>query len=1523
MTWVVGAMLLVMLLPVLILAGVIKGVAITVEAATQRRTPKLPFKYVAEEERKRKRREQLRVRRAWKKVCRRIAREERASRQGWGTTLLRLSAFLMHLAVCHVGLAVALNGFVMLTHLVLVWPFVQVTVMVLAPAWRGRVTNVMERSLYTVALVTVCSGALTCCHLRWVAAEFVLRKGRAACKGRVAEGAGSQRRTRSKKDPERTPCQHVPRVLTPKAVENGGERPDCWERRVLDRERGGVGARKRRCERPTKTRFVNAQIRKAIYRRAGESLHDTEAVDTMMEARRGQGEARGHVGAVESMPPARVRGGASRAETAIDVEVACENPLFVEGIDVHEPEEPKECLAGAMQHPTIRGLVEGVPCIAAETCGDGACALHATWGRADPSKGMQLYHPHARATLLASLPSNALSVLGLYDGALRESFLSVMDSVWKDLVLPAARATLQGVACPSHESTLAWEALAQFPERVREELLGFVAKRVCEDISSAHRVSELVRFARDFFRPENEVDVVRPLCVLLGYLVSNDTDVDLLSVPSSEGELRRYEGDTGALELFHPCYEKPECTKYQVLFDASATFDKYRRAFFANTTHNACEGHQGWLLDALESLAAERADVGASAQAELLRRGCQVVTAYYNASSAREYPAECTPEKAWALLRTVLAQEGYWLSVQELQFLAACCGVAVDVYQFDEDAAEASPEPFTLPTVGTSLYREVVGLAEHVWVVYQGGAVDSTRGHFSRLFTEAAWVEEAVRADEDDPVASEGSDGEESTVSSEMPASAGAKDGDEDMADGERSEDAEDNDKELDEFSDISDNSDIFHVEVLPDGQYVETREDADLRVIRALSEKMRKFPLLPPCPEDPTKSFEDVASGIRLPTLHCAMTNCTWSLECPMAEHWQMEWQLYTHLRAAHRDEMSEVFARCKEENRDGGFVPVISYYVAAVSEREREHMPLIGPSVDRRTLALLSRLANSTTIQSMMCFCCAQLGTHVRSWDRMYRCGQHGVGGRHVGHNYSKGDICMFTVEESLLAYHEQDCEGFLRHFSRDRFRHVYATERPGDGNPFENAPELDDGQTEWLRVLNVSGVPVVLLCCPEDTKRCEGCRLKPEGEMCKRCQIPLCATCARVIVRKVPEGIPMALCNDNFWGYTTDIIAKYRVRWIEAAIVLPCWTMMLVCYVEGDRGHLLNEEVGKQSFRTRVRGSACSFHMPWEDILADLKRNCLDKDMVEIPRPAECLKYILRVHLTVAGVDLRRTLRQLHVRPHVLLLLLHFLIDRNHEVFRGKGSPLELKERMRTAVAREYPETEGHLPETEREGAIPTSILEALRAAEAEEEAGAPRAKTSEGPARPRARPSREKNATPGDGARPVASCLEDIRPHAMTVERSAAAASDPATLREGALTRYGDLTVETGNKFIPQWHGKYFSQIMPFVIPRMVSGPDFDPEKRWRRDKEAAIVDPSVFCAGFARRVEASCRTDWSALPIVRTVTFKWVAEHTMATLAPFSGKRGSATQTSAETYVRAAQNLFKHLHSGYTGKIPLN
>ena len=76
-------------------------------------------------------------------------------------------------------------------------------------------------------------------------------------------------------------------------------------------------------------------------------------------------------------------------------------------------------------------------------------------------------------------------------------------------------------------------------------------------------------------------------------------------------------------------------------------------------------------------------------------------------------------------------------------------------------------------------------------------------------------------------------------------------------------------------------------------------------------------------------------------------------------------------------------------------------------------------------------------------------------------------------------------------------------------------------------------------------------------------------------------------------------MAVANDNFFGYTSEIIYKYKVRWIEAAIVCPCWTNMIVYYVEGDQGHLMNKEMGKQNIRVAILGSCVSYQMPWEDI------------------------------------------------------------------------------------------------------------------------------------------------------------------------------------------------------------------------------------------------------------------------------------------------------------------------------------
>ena len=168
---------------------------------------------------------------------------------------------------------------------------------------------------------------------------------------------------------------------------------------------------------------------------------------------------------------------------------------------------------------------------------------------------------------------------------------------------------------------------------------------------------------------------------------------------------------------------------------------------------------------------------------------------------------------------------------------------------------------------------------------------------------------------------------------------------------------------------------------------------------------------MLPPDPDNPRESFTDVHSGVRLPTLHCAFAGCTWTDDVPMATHWDMEKRLFEHLRNRHAaEEMREVCAHVQElqereaalirvswvrakevpllrrERREDPQMRALAYYVAAVCEQERQHMPLIGPSVDRRTLTLVCRLARSATLRALVCFTCAQVFTSVKAWERMY---------------------------------------------------------------------------------------------------------------------------------------------------------------------------------------------------------------------------------------------------------------------------------------------------------------------------------------------------------------------------------------------------------------------------------------------------------------------------------------------------------------------------------------------------------
>ncbi|CAK0821882.1 unnamed protein product, partial [Prorocentrum cordatum] len=133
----------------------------------------------------------------------------------------------------------------------------------------------------------------------------------------------------------------------------------------------------------------------------------------------------------------------------------------------------------------------------------------------------------------------------------------------------------------------------------------------------------------------------------------------------------------------------------------------------------------------------------------------------------------------------------------------------------------------------------------------------------------------------------------------------------------------------------------------------------------------------------------------------------------------------------------------------------------------------------------------------------------------------------------------------------------------------------------------------------------------------------------------------------------------------------------------------------------------------------GTAHSFHLPWEEIVHELTKHCGSESSVEdLPRKPAHLRYLLRVQMKVHGKLLERVLRQLTVRPYVLYKLLEYLIDHNHEAFRGKGPPGTLKEKMASEIRRWYPEDAGqdHVTLDERVCNVAEHVAQELRGEEA---------------------------------------------------------------------------------------------------------------------------------------------------------------------------------------------------------------
>jgi hypothetical protein len=182
-----------------------------------------------------------------------------------------------------------------------------------------------------------------------------------------------------------------------------------------------------------------------------------------------------------------------------------------------------------------------------------------------------------------------------------------------------------------------------------------------------------------------------------------------------------------------------------------------------------------------------------------------------------------------------------------------------------------------------------------------------------------------------------------------------------------------------------------------------------------------------------------------------------------------------------------------------------------------------------------------------------------------------------------------------------------------------------------------------------------------------------------------------------------VPQCLANDNFYGFTDADLVKHRVRWIECAAASPVLTCLISYYIEGDRGHLMDEQVFQRTDPLVVRGNAFSFQMPWEKIIDELKTLLEDDNSWKtLPHDEGILAKVVLFNLRIGNVtDLSKWLPAARIRPHVVLKLMCNVIDRKYHLCTGSRVAQQIKEQIREQLEAKFPEREAHLPEDQRQG------------------------------------------------------------------------------------------------------------------------------------------------------------------------------------------------------------------------------
>ena len=182
----------------------------------------------------------------------------------------------------------------------------------------------------------------------------------------------------------------------------------------------------------------------------------------------------------------------------------------------------------------------------------------------------------------------------------------------------------------------------------------------------------------------------------------------------------------------------------------------------------------------------------------------------------------------------------------------------------------------------------------------------------------------------------------------------------------------------------MSDEDDIFSLEeaaadALP-AEYLDSDRWRWLLAVREVAALLREEPTMPLRPREADVVCTDIDSGVAFPVWHCAFRKCT-ACSVDDAENIPHEQGLWRHIAGnpEHRNSLWQIArAHALLEKHLETDTVLFTLYAAAVAERERESMPQVGVSRDRRCLQHVGEVFHEEAIGVLMCFVCA--GKHLR---------------------------------------------------------------------------------------------------------------------------------------------------------------------------------------------------------------------------------------------------------------------------------------------------------------------------------------------------------------------------------------------------------------------------------------------------------------------------------------------------------------------------------------------------------------